>query len=132
MLTFNFFQTIRYDDIPREFEFRRQIKYFDSYPFREGDIVTIKDAGLIYPTYSHAFHYFGIDYPCYYSISNIPKNKEFKIYKIAVHETMDTILAHIRDRDFRDIVIGINGLKLIKQFPLRKDETTNVEIERIH
>ena len=101
---------------------------------RVGDIVEIKNDGCRYSTYSKAFKYFTKKerYIPYYSYNDAPKGLEFKIIKMAVHESTNEIVCYLKDREHKDIVIGLSGLRLIKQFPLRKDETTNVEIERIH
>lgn len=101
---------------------------------RVGDIVEIKNDGWRYSTYSKAFKYFTKkekNIP-YYSYNDVPKGIEFKIIKMAKHETTNEIVCYLKDREHKDIVIGLSGLRLIKQFPLRENETTNVEIERIH
>jgi len=38
---------------------------------------------------------------------------------------------YIQDRHGRDHVIGVEGLELVRQYPLRKGETTEVKLEKI-
>lgn len=113
----------------------------DYLPFRVGDIVRVTDWGEVYPRYFEAFRYFtkSSDYPYYSSSCFEEKEKRredgdkqlFKIIKIAQHKQDESILCYIQDRFKHGVVIGRAGLKLVKQFPLRKNETINIVLERI-
>jgi hypothetical protein len=113
----------------------------DYLPFRVGDIVRVANWGQVYSSYTNAFRYFtnSSDKP-YYSCNdfNIEKRRRedgkkqlFKIIKIAEHEQHGFILCYIQDRARRGVVIGPEGLKLVKQFPLRKNETINIVLKKI-
>jgi len=111
-------------------------------PFRVGDIVRVTDWGAVYSTYITAFCYFtnSSDKP-YYSCDDfyIEKRRRedgdkqlFKIVKVAEHGYGNgDIVCYIQDRARRGVVIGPEGLKLVKQFPLRKNETINIVLEKI-
>jgi len=113
----------------------------DCLPFRVGDIVRVTNWGEVYPSYIEAFRYFtnSSDIP-YYSCDDFYAQKRrredgdkqlFKIIKIAEHGEFKDILCYIQDRAKRGVVIGQKGLKLVKQFPLRKNETINIILEKI-
>ena len=114
------------------------VKYF---PFRIGDIVRVIDWGETYSTYTKAFIYFTNNankpYYCGLALEIEERRKKdgdkqyFKIIKIAEHEQNNSILCYIQDRTKRGVVIGIEGLKLVKQFPLRKNETINIVLKKI-
>lgn len=110
-------------------------KYVTSLPFRKGDIVTVKNNGCIYPCYTNAFYHFKgeILHELYYSRRDLNKKTQFKIINIALHENarLNAVLVYIMDRDFKEAVIGIDGLKLFKQFPLRKEEKKEIKLDRI-
>jgi len=113
----------------------------DCLPFRIGDIVRVRDWGDVYPRYIEAFRYFtnSSDFP-YYSPGSFKKTEKrrqegdkqlFKIIKIAEHERDKSILCYIQDRFKHGVVIAQEGLKLVKQFPLRKNETNNIILKKI-
>lgn len=111
-------------------------------PFRVGDIVRVTDWEESYSNYTNAFIYFtnSSDKP-YYCCNDFhirERRREdgekqlFKIVKVAEHEfSSGGIVCYIQDRAKRGIVIGPEGLKLVKQFPLRKNETINIVLEKI-
>lgn len=114
------------------------IKY---YPFRIGDIVCIKDWGQVYPSYIGAFVFLtGSSKTPYYSSGNgVEQSKKrsegdkqcFKIMNVAEHENGEYPLFYIQDRAKHGVVINPKGLKLVKQFPLRKNETINIFLKKI-
>jgi len=112
------------------------------FPFRIGDIVRVTNWSCSYPSYTEAFVFLtGSRETPYYSCNNLyieDRRREdgdkqlFKIIKIAEHEFCNgNIICYIQDRTKRGVVIGLEGLKLVKQFPLRKNETINVILEKI-
>ena len=110
-------------------------------PFRVGDIVRVTDWGDTYSSYTGAFVFLtGSREKPYYSCNDYYLEKRrreegdkqlFKIVKIAEHKHGVAILCYIQDRFKHGVVIGQEGLKLIKQFPLRKNETTDIVLEKI-
>ena len=103
----------------------------DFLPFRVGDIVRVTDWGQVYSSYTEAFAFLtGSRETPYYSCNDSRRQEGdkqlFKIIKIAEHEQHGFILCYIQDRAKRGVVIGPEGLKLVKQFPLRKNETINI------
>jgi hypothetical protein len=113
----------------------------DYLPFRVGDIVSVTDWGESYSSYTNAFIYFtnSGDKP-YYCCDDyhIEKRRRedgdkqlFKIIKIAEHGRDESIVCYVQDRAKRGVVIDARGLKLVKQFPLRKNETINIVLEKI-
>lgn len=113
----------------------------DYLPFRVGDIVRVTNWGNSYPCYKEAFAFFtGSWEKPYYSCDNFDIEKRrredgdkqlFKIKKIAEHELDESILCYIQDRAKHGVVINTEGLELVKQFPLRKNETINIVLEKI-
>ncbi len=112
------------------------------YPFRIGDIVRVIDWGESYSSYTKAFAYFtnSVDKPYYCGMDlETEKRREkdgdkqcFKIINIAEHEDNNgDIVCYIQDRAKRGVVIDLEGLELVKQFPLRKNETINIVLEEI-
>lgn len=111
------------------------------FPFRVGDIVKVKDWGYSYSSYKEAFKYFtGSTNTPYYSSFLYSKEEkearkgagEFKIIAVAEHgDNQKVVLAYIRDRTRRDQVIGLEGLKLVKQLPLRIGEKTIIKLEKL-
>jgi hypothetical protein len=111
------------------------------FPFRVGDIVRVKDWGSSYSSYKGAFKYFtGSTNPPYYSsFLNCHKEEEerenageFKIIGVAEHSMhcRDTV-SYIRDRMGRGQIIGLGGLELVKQMPLRIGEKTTIKLEKL-
>ena len=106
------------------------------YPFRVGDIVTVKNWGESYPTYRMANRFFtGSEATPHYSRFDYDRSRlqKFKIIKIAEHSDLHcrTIIAYIRDREGKGAIIGLDGLKLDKQYPLRINETKQIKLEKI-
>lgn len=111
------------------------------YPFRIGDIVRIENWGDVYPSYIGAFVFLtGSSKTPYYSYGNgVEQSKKktegdkqcFKIMNVAEHENGKYPIFYIQDRAKRGVAISPKGLKLVKQFPLRKNETTNIFLKKI-
>ena len=107
-----------------------------NYQFRVGDIVTVKNWGNRYTYYPTAHDYFkrklGIPYYNSDDYCDWKPNDLFKIRAIARHHRMENrLLALIEDRNKRGVIINMDGLSLVKQYPLRKDEKLNKNIEII-
>lgn len=122
------------------FEYISSDGYTVLFPFRVGDIVKVKNWGESYSTYKDAFvHFTGKCQAPYYSNlywqdeKDARKNAgDFKIIGVAEHGTnKHYIIAYIRDRVGRDQVIGLEGLQLVKQLPLRIGEKTVIKLEKI-
>lgn len=111
------------------------------FPFRVGDIVKVKDWGDSYSSYKDAFvHFTGKCQAPYYSNflhwqdeKDARENAgEFKIIGVAEHGyNKHDIVAYIQDRIGRGQVIGLEGLELVKQLPLRIGERTVIKLEKI-
>lgn len=120
------------------FEYINSEGYSVLFPFRVGDIVKVKNWGSSYNSYKDAFlHFTSKLKPPYYSkleneLDARENANEFKIIGVAEHGYFDReIIAYIQDRMYRDQVIGLEGLKLVKQLPLRIGETTTIKLEKI-
>lgn len=122
------------------FEYINSEGYSVLFPFRVGDIVKVNDWGESYSAYKDAFvHFTSKCQPPYYSnFSRWQDEKDarenagdFKIIGVAEHENGHYILAYIQDRIGRGQVIGLEGLKLVKQLPLRIGEKTVIKLEKI-
>ena len=111
-------------------------------PFRVGDVVRVTDWGECFPCYTKAFLYFTNSSDCpYYSSIDFEETEKrrredgdkqlFKIMGIAEHEYGESILCYIQDRFKHGVVMTPEGLKLVKQFPLRKNETINIILKKI-
>lgn len=125
----------------RLFEYKHTDGHISVFPFRVGDIVKVKDWGESYSSYKRAFEYFtgSTNHPYYSSFLNWNKEKEerenageFKIIGVAEHgiHCRNTV-SYIRDRMGRGQVIGLEGLELVKQLPLRIGEKTVIKLEKI-
>lgn len=99
------------------------------YWYRIGDYVKVVDNGYIYPRYYNAFkHFFNSDKIPYYCTTEgmkKAKGKMFKIIGIGLN-TFDSVVFAMTDRLGRKILIDPRGLKLVKQFPLKQNEKTNI------
>ena len=125
----------------RQFEYKHTDGHISVFPFRVGDIVKVKNWGESYSSYRGAFKYFtGSTNPPYYS-SFLDWHKEeeerenageFKIIGVAEHSMhcRDTV-SYIRDRMGRGQIIGLEGLELVKQLPLRIGEKTVIKLEKL-
>ena len=125
----------------RLFGYKHTDGYISFFPFRVGDIVKVKNWGDSYSSYKGAFKYFtGSTNPPYYSsFLNCHKEEEerenageFKIIGVAEHSMhcRDTV-SYIRDRIGRGQIIGLEGLELVKQLPLRIGEKTIIKLEKL-
>ena len=125
----------------------KQFEYINSdghtflFPFRVGDIVKVKYWGDSFSSYKDAFvHFTGKCQAPYYSSFLHWKDEkyarenagEFKIIGVAEHgKNKHYVIAYIQDRVGRGQVIGLEGLELVKQFPLRIGERTVIKLEKI-
>lgn len=123
------------------FEYINSEGYSVLFPFRVGDIVKVNDWGESYSAYEDAFvHFTGKCQPPYYSNflhwqdeKDARENAgDFKIIGVAEHGmNRDCVLAYIQDRVGRGQVIGLEGLELVKQLPLRIGEKTAIKLEKL-
>jgi hypothetical protein len=123
------------------FEYINSDGHIVSFPFRVGDIVKVKYWGDSYSSYKDAFvHFTGKCQSPYYSSFLHQQDRddarenasEFKIIGVAEHgQFKDCIIAYIQDRMGRGQVIGLEGLELVKQLPLRIGEKTVIKLEKI-
>lgn len=125
------------------FEYINSEGYSILFPFRVGDIVRVKDWGESYTSYKDAFvHFTGKCQPPYYSNFLHWQDEEaereaagdFKIIGVAEHgynKYKHYVIAYIQDRLGRGQVIGLEGLELVKQLPLRIGEKTVIKLEKI-
>lgn len=99
------------------------------YCYRIGDYVKVVDNGYIYPRYDNAFkHFFNSDKKPYYCTTEgmkKAKGKMFKIIGIGLN-TFDGVVFAMTDRLGRKILVDPHGLKLVKQFPLKQNEKTDI------
>lgn len=99
------------------------------YCYRIGDYVKVVDNGYIYPRYDDAFkHFFNSDKKPYYCTTEgmkKAKGKMFKIIGIGLN-TFDGVVFAMTDRLGRKILVDPHGLKLVKQFPLKQNEKTDI------
>lgn len=99
------------------------------YCYRIGDYVKVVDKDYIYPRYNNAFKYFfnSDKKPYYCSREGMKKaeGKVFKIIGIGLNVT-DSIVFAMTDRLGRKVLIHPGGLKLVKQFPLKQNEKTDI------
>ena len=99
------------------------------YWYRIGDYVKVVDKDYIYPRYNNAFKYFfnSDKKPYYCSREGMKKaeGKVFKIIGIGLNVT-DSIVFAMTDRLGRKVLIHPGGLKLVKQFPLKQNEKTDI------
>jgi len=123
------------------FEYINSDGYTVLFPFRVGDIVKVKDWGDSYSSYKDAFvHFTGKCQAPYYSNflhwqdeKDARENAgDFKIIGVAEHgQNKRYVVAYIQDRVGRGQVIGLEGLELVKQLPLRIGEKTVIKLEKI-
>ena len=99
------------------------------YSYRIGDYVKVVDSGYIYPRYYNAFkHFFNSDKKPYYCTTEgmkKAKGKMFKIIGIGLN-SFNCIVFAMTDRLGRKILIDPRGFKLVKQFPLKQNEKTDI------
>ena len=116
-----------------------------------GDIVKVTDGGRQYSTYKTAYEYFWgnpehyrIPYsgiwderlccyiPEYGKDTNVDLSQlenRWIVANMAVHHSSPHILLlHLRSRDFKNCVVGIEGVKVIRPIKLRPEE---FEVEQV-
>ena len=113
----------------RKFAYRATLndRILGIYSYRIGDYVKVVDNNYIYPIYSDAFKYFFNSnkkpYYCTTEGMKKAKGKVFKIIGIGLNWA-DRLIFAMTDRLGRKILICPNGLELVKQFPLKRNEKT--------
>ncbi len=113
----------------RKFAYRATLndRILGIYCYRIGDYVKVVDNDYIYPIYSDAFKYFFNSnkkpYYCTTEGMKKAKGKVFKIIGIGLNGA-DRLVFTMTDRLGRKILICPNGLELVKQFPLKRNEKT--------
>ena len=100
------------------------------FPFRVGDVVKVNNWGEQYTTFYDAFKYFGAEENRENQVLE-PSYKEFKIKGVAKHPNFENIICYIVDRTNKWAVIGPDGLRVVKQYPLRKGETKEIVVKKI-
>ena len=120
------------------YKFENGNKLYKKLPFRPGDLVEVADWGEHYSNFTTAFNAFGFGeqirhgYNSYEQSANRPKI--FKFVAALEHSQYGgCIICHVRSMQGHNFVIGINGLKPVKVYPLRKlkGETTTVEVKKL-
>ena len=107
------------------------------YPFRPGDIVSVKDWGGHYCSYTKAFKTFGFGEQINHGFNSSAmmyygeKPKLYKLVAVLQHETMNDIICHIRSRTGHNFVMGIDGLKEERVYPLRIGEKKTIEVKKL-
>ena len=99
------------------------------YCYRIGDYVKVVDNGYIYPRYDNAFkHFFNSDKKPYYCTTEGMEKAEGKMFKIIGIglNSFNSIVFAMTDRLGRKILIDPRGFKLVKQFPLKQNEKTDI------
>ena len=99
------------------------------YCYRIGDYVKVVDNGYIYPRYDNAFkHFFNSDKKPYYCTTEGMEKAEGKMFKIIGIglNSFNCIVFAMTDRLGRKILIDPRGFKLVKQFPLKQNEKTDI------
>ena len=102
--------------------------------FRVGDIVRVSSFGWCYTGWRAARDFFKLETEPYYNYNYTKRSNktEFKIKKIAQHcFSSRQLVCYCTDREGKDIIIGTEGLKLIKQYPLRINEKREIQLETI-
>lgn len=110
-------------------------------PFRPGDLVEVADWGEHYSNFTTAFNAFGFGeqklhgYNSYeqYVAANRPPVFKF-VAALEHYQYEGHIICHVRSMQGHNFVIGIDGLKPVKVYPLRKlkGETTTVEVKKLN
>ena len=117
-------------------------RILSTFPFRVGDLVMVTDWGESYSSYKEAFKYFGlwdknyeIRFPFYATCSERRrkenKNRLFKIMGVVEHRNNGCSVFYIKDNENRESIIGGEGLKPFKVFPLRPGETNEIKINKL-
>ena len=123
------------------YKFENGNELYKKLPFRPGDLVEVADWGEHYSCFQTAFNAFGFGEQKSHGFNakrqDIPANRPrvFKFIAALEHYRFKgCIICHVRSMQGHNFVIGINGLKPVKVYPLRKlkGETTTVEIKRLN
>ena len=110
-----------------------------------GDIVEVFDGGYQYSTYFNAYKQlwgntdnYRVPYDCdgipeeERKISNstlTPLENRWKIINMIAHHLNNDVLLHLRSRDWKNCLIGIDGVRLIRKAKKRPEI---IEIDRIN
>lgn len=105
-----------------------------TYPFRIGDIIRVTNLDYRYTSYGDAFKHFTgsrwkIPYYCDHWYAEL--DKEFKIFEMVKHGNSNDIIIYAKDRINNDIVIDAHGVKLVRQYPLRKGESIEIRLRAL-
>ena len=104
-----------------------------TYPFRIGDIIRVGNPDYRYTSYGAAFKHFTgstkIPYYCDHWYAKL--DNEFKIFEMVKHGNTNDIIIYAKDRINNDIVIDARGVKLVRQYPLRKGESTEIRLRAL-
>lgn len=122
------------------YKFENGNEFYRKLPFRPGDLVKVVDWGEHYSYFTTAFNAFGFGKQKLHGfntngqaiVANRPKIFKF-VAALEHYNYTQCIICHVRSMQGHNFVIGINGLKPVKVYPLRKlkGETTTVEIKRL-
>ena len=131
--------TITIMDTKLQFEYKHENKIFSpsSHLFRPGDIVSVKDWGERYSSYTKAFKAFGFEEQRNHDFNTPTQNyrrelpKLYKLMGVLEHEHNGDILCHIRSRLGHNFVFSIYGLKAERVYPLRIGEKNVVKVKKI-
>lgn len=106
-------------------------------PFRIGDFVTVTNWGCCYDRYEKAYDMlYGSPEMTYYSSWEVRKNtdpnRRFMIDGLAEHSVFnETILFSIKDNENRHAVMGLDGIKPLKIYPLRPGENNRIKLKKV-
>jgi hypothetical protein len=121
------------------YKFENGDELYKKLPFRPGDLVEVADWGENYSNFTTAFNAFGFGEQKLHgfntnrqAIANRPHVLKF-VAALEHCQYKGCIICHVRSMQGHNFVIGIEGLKPVKVYPLRKlkGETTTVEIKRL-
>jgi hypothetical protein len=121
------------------YKFENGDEFYKKLPFRPGDLVEVADWGEQYSNFTTAFNAFGFGKQKLHgfntkreAIVNRPHVLKF-VAALEHSQYKGCIICHVRSMQGHNFVIGIEGLKPVKVYPLRKlkGETTTVEIKRL-
>jgi len=102
-------------------------------PIKIGDLVTVKNYGLSYDCYTHAFMYFWGGNKCYdFNRNNVPSKKRlWKVMAMARHSYSNDILVYIQDINFNKLVIDLKALKLFKEIGKETEKILTLEVIKL-
>jgi hypothetical protein len=117
------------------FSYHGENDFLQIYPFRFGDVVEVKDWGCCYSGWFDANILFTKSKKSPFYNEFWAKRKGgilFKIKKIARHPNpIRPVIFYLEDREKKGVIIDGEGIKLVKQYPLRKNEKKDIEINTI-